>query len=149
MRRKWQCRIAAICLVVLSVCEWAAGAQGEWATFARGATISPDGRYLAFFAGPLPSRPRGAVIPRAPHLRLFAVDLQAGDVICFPEFLALSYALAWQPKDPGQLFAVENLYDAMWWPHSRIVGFTPGKEPAVTFAKKFGEDTEAISNATG
>jgi len=150
MTREWRRRCVVIVLFTVAGSAWAAGQEREWIAFARGATMSPDHRYLAFFAGPRPSRPRGAVTPPPRYLHLFAVDFDANDVICFPAFTSLSYALAWQPEAAARLFAVEDLSDAAadFPPQSRLVGLAPGERPIATFGRKLRQGTDSVSDIT-
>jgi len=141
---------AAICFVLIVCSARAVGGEREWIAFARGAAMSPDHRYLAFFAGPRSSRPRGAVTPPPRYLHLFAVDFDANDVICFPAFTPLSYALAWQRETAARLFVVEDLFDAAadFPRQSRLLGFAPGEKPIVTFSRKFDQTTDSNPDIT-
>jgi len=150
MTRECRRRCVVICLIAIAGSAWASGQEKEWVAFARGTTMSPDHTYLAFFAGPRPSRPPGRVTPPPRYLHLFAVDLDANDVICFPPFTPLSYALAWQRETAADLFAVEDLFDAAadFPRQSRLLGFAPGGKPVVTFSRKFDQTTDSNPDIT-
>jgi len=129
-------RIAAVYLAAVLCVPCVGREKAEWGVYTPGARISPDDRYLAFWAGP---RPPGGRSPWTEHSRLFVLDLDAGDVICCRDLVLGSRAIAWEPDGPTRLFVVENRFLESGDPElagGRLVGFTPSESPEFTYTKQ-------------
>jgi hypothetical protein len=127
-------------VVVVGYSSLALGQDMPIAIWDFGAEISPDGRYLAFFAAP---RPPDQPPPTTEKSRLFVVDFDANSVTCCRAFTPNTFALSWQTKGEAQLFALEQSVDTTGVPNMSLIRSPPSGSP-ITVVQKFGGGPEPI-----
>jgi len=135
---------AAICLMATWCPSSAFGEKSEWVIYGPGARLSPHDRYLAFFAGPRPSVPKGREIPPPQYSRMYILDFDANDVICWKHFTPYFYALAWKPTGPASVSVVEDLFDPRGVFRTRLLQLPPAKNPVATLSQEYDADTDSI-----
>jgi hypothetical protein len=150
----WVCRRVTGSGIVLAVlgllgvlCAAGWGREtAEWVIQTPSARMSPDDKYLAFWAGP---RPPGGQSPQTLHARLFFLDLDAGEMICCRDLVLGSGALAWEPKGAMRLFVCQDCYTEtgnLELAGGRLVAFTPSESPEFSFAKTVDPNELLIGN---
>ncbi len=128
-----------ICVIAMACPAPTPGQEATTAIWVPGAELSPDSRYLAFFAAPgPPSRP-----PAQEEAHLFVVDLDANKMTCCRDFTPNTFALTWRSKGDAQLFALEEFVDKAGVPNMRLVRFPPSGSPMTT-VQEFGVGPEPI-----
>jgi len=133
--------VAFLIATLFSACM--AGQEHEMSIFTPGVRVSPDDRYLAFFAGP---RPPGGASPRSEWSRLFVIDFDTNEVICCQHLTPAGFALAWEPSGAARLFVEEDLLGATGTYRTGLVGLPPSEKFAPGVIQEFEAESEPIAS---